>query len=139
MFHFLLQVKDEDRTCSQIIFWWEQRRILYNIVVGIVGFFCWGMIQKLSPQYAAIVNPFSIVSFACLCNIAYCLGWFTESLLLTYAKATGNIHCNPGTTYGPFCFRLGLWFTLFVMFLPVALWSIVTFLIHCGFIHGAYW
>jgi len=136
---FLLQVKGEDRTCVQIILWWELRRILYNFIVGIVGICCWIALVSLIPQKGSqdIPEPIAVAAFAYLCNICYCLGWLTESVLRISTKNTDNLHSPfySGKTYGPFCFKLGLYFTLFVMLLPVGLWSVFNLLAYFEVMH----
>ena len=54
-------------------------------------------------------EPFALFVFAFLCNLGYTLGWLTE------------IFKNKTMTYGPKMFKIGLYFTLFWVFLPAAI------------------
>jgi len=54
-------------------------------------------------------EPLAIIGFAILCNLGYSLGWLTE------------IFKEKTKTYGPKMFKIGLYFTLFWVFLPAAL------------------
>jgi|TARA_B110000902_G_scaffold117179_1_gene137449 hypothetical protein len=59
-------------------------------------------------------EPLAIIGFAFLCNLGYTLGWITE------------IFMDKSRRYGPKMFKIGLYFTLFFVFLPavvhVLLW-----------------
>jgi hypothetical protein len=122
----LLQVKSEDRSYGQIIFWWELRRWLYNFICGLVGFLCLYVLELIVPHRGSedAVEPIALAAFIYLCQICYTLGWFTECMFL--AMATGFNDCRwlkPGKIYAPRCFKLGLGLTLCVILLPVCLWS----------------
>lgn len=107
----LLAVDQEDRNAIQIIRWWEIRRILYNLIVficGLVSMSIMSSLINLEPGEDLLEN-IAIVGFSILCNLAYSLGWLTEIL----KKKT--------KTYGPKMFKIGLYFTLFWVFLPAAL------------------
>ena len=54
-------------------------------------------------------EPLLVLSFAFLCNVGYTLGWLTE------------IFKTKSKTYGPKMFKVGLYFTLFWVFLPAVL------------------
>jgi hypothetical protein len=120
--NFLLRVKDEERDPVRIIFWWEVRRILYNALVGIMGIICWITLIYLTP-HRPVIEQVDVIAFACLCNFGYTLGWLTELVFYFIAKTKGGYfqHLAPQRTYAPVCFKLGLWFTLFWMLLPVLL------------------
>lgn len=76
----LLEVHNQDRKVIQIIFWWELRRILYNIIVFIFGFISLIIISRIVNVQAGedLIEPFAIIGFVILCNIGYSLGWLTE-------------------------------------------------------------
>lgn len=103
-----LTVDAENRNFFQIIFWWEIRRILYNLIVLFFGFLSLGIISALVSLQPGedLVEPIAVLLFAVLCNIGYTLGWFTE------------LFVKRSTTYGPKMFKIGLIFTLFVVMLP---------------------
>lgn len=107
----LLEVYYIDRNVFQIIFWWELRRILYNIIVllaGIISLLLMSAIVNVPPG-EDLVEPFAIIGFGILCNLGYSLGWLTE------------IFIKRGNTYGPKTFKIGLFFTLFFIFLPLTI------------------
>lgn len=66
--------------------WWEKRRILYNIAVGIAAIF---PILRLCIFIESIdYIPFSlgIIVYLCLANICYCFGWGIDILKSFYFK-----------------------------------------------------
>ena len=103
-----LNVENENRNFIQIIFWWEIRRILYNIIVLFFGFLSLSIMSAIVTIEPGedLVEPLAIIAFATLCNIGYTLGWFTE------------LFVKKNQTYGPKMFKLGLFFTLFFVMLP---------------------
>lgn len=107
----LLSVDKEDRSVIQIIGWWEIRRILYNLIVlicGLISMAIMSALVNLKPE-EDLQEPLAIIGFGILCNLCYSLGWFTEII-------------NKKTkTYGPKMFKIGLYFTLFWIFIPAAL------------------
>ena len=115
----LLQVKTEERSFFQIIIWWELRRILYNIIVLFAGIL--SIIIMLTVASGRVhlepgedfYEPIMIPIFAFLCNMCYTLGWLTEIF----------IKCS--LIYGPKMFKRGLYFSLFWVFLPTAIWVII--------------
>lgn len=115
----LLEVKKTDRTIFQIIFWWELRRILYNLIVLVAGiisiaimyFAASGRVELESGE--DFFEPILIPIFAIICNVGYTLGWLTE------------ICIKRSTVFGPKMFKYGLYFTLFCIFLPANLWIII--------------
>ena len=107
----LLTVDKEDRNTFQIIGWWEMRRILYNLIVlicGVISLLVMSAFVDLEPS-EDLIEPFAIFGFGILCNLGYTLGWLTE------------VFNKKGKTYGPGIFKIGLYFTLFWVFLPAVL------------------
>ncbi|MFC6996568.1 hypothetical protein [Rufibacter roseus] len=107
----LLTVEDEERSQSEIIGWWEKRRILYNLIVLVCGLVSLGFMQILVylREGRGLSVHIGIVGFALVCNVCYTLGWITE------------IGAPRAKTYGPKMFKAGLYFTLFFVFLPAFL------------------
>ena len=107
----LLTVDKDDRNTFQIIGWWEMRRILYNLIVlicGVISLLVMSAFVDLEPS-EDLIEPFAIFGFAILCNLGYTLGWLTE------------VFNKKDKTYGPVIFKIGLYFTLFWVFLPAVL------------------
>ena len=107
----LLSIQNEQRNVFQIIGWWELRRILYNFIVLVCGLISMGIMSSLVTLQLGedLQEPIAIMGFAILCNLGYSLGWLTE------------IFKKKSATYGPKMFKMGLYFTLFFVFLPAAL------------------
>ena len=112
----LLKVETEDRNVFQIIIWWELRRILYNIIVLICGILSLLIMMSAASGRVELepgedfYEPIMILIFAVLCNFGYTLGWLTE------------IFMKRSLTYGTRIFKIGLYFTLFWVFLPTIIW-----------------
>ncbi len=107
----LLSIQNEKRNIFQIIGWWELRRILYNFIIlvcGLISMIIMSSLINLKPG-EDLQEPIAIIAFAFLCNLGYSLGWITE------------IFKKKSTTYGPKMFKIGLYFTLFFVFLPAVL------------------
>ena len=103
-----LKIKQEDRNALQIIGWWEIRRILFNLIVlffGLISMSIMSSLINLAPG-EDLQEPFAIIGFIILYNLGYTLGWLSE------------IFNKKSKTYGPKMFKIGLYFTLFWVFLP---------------------
>jgi hypothetical protein len=92
IFQWLYSVKDEERSLGQIIFWWEKRRIIYNVMVGLAGFislliffFVITKSGELKPGEDAI-EPLELLMAPIFINIAYTLGWVVEVILRIFQK-----------------------------------------------------
>lgn len=115
----LLQVKKVERSIIQIILWWEVRRLLYNVIVLIAGIISIIVMVTAASEHVHLqpgedfYEPIMIPIFASLCNLCYTLGWLTE------------IFIKRSSSYGPKMFKLGLYFTLFWVFLPTTIWIII--------------
>ena len=114
----LLVVKTADRNFLQIIFWWEIRRILYNFIVLIAGltslmiseFFYTEIHKRPLEPGEDFVEPLVTYYFAILCNFSYTFGWIFEII--------SNFFRKKDATYAPKMFKSGLYFTLFLVFIP---------------------
>jgi hypothetical protein len=114
----LLKVKNPNRGILQIIGWWEVRRILYNLIVlacGIISISIMSLLIKLNPG-EDLEEPIVIIAFALFCNISYTLGWITE------------IFIKRSQVYGAKMFKLGLFSTIVLVFLPAFIHIILWFL-----------
>ena len=76
-FRRFVTVPEGPRTASNVILWWELRRIPYNIVVGALGvvslvafFFFISNADELAPGEDA-VEPIALLAAPFLVNIAY--------------------------------------------------------------------
>jgi hypothetical protein len=103
MINFLLHVKTENRSAFQIIFWWEIRRILYNIIV--ISVICsaqWAICSFINlGDGEDAIEPLAVIAFWLLANIGYTLGWITE---LSMPKSIA---------YAPRMFKIGVFISVF--------------------------
>ena len=118
---FFLKVKASDRSTISIIGWWEIRRFLYNSIVLITGLISLTIMHALVNLKPGedLQEPLTIFIFAILCNICYTLGWIVEI-------------GSKGKFRGPMLFKVGLYFTLFWIFLPAVLH--IVFWVERGFV-----
>ena len=77
----ILKRKDEPLRISEVISWWESRRLYYNIITGATGLFCLGIIFLL----LGLPHDFRLYSwlvfvfiFGISANIFYTSGWIIE-------------------------------------------------------------
>lgn len=110
----VIEVPQEPRTLKSIILWWEWRRPLYNIAVGLSGL---PSIIVLSlffglPLMVSVLSGLFYLFFA---NICYTLGTPAELVARTCYK-------DKAETYGPVLLTLG---TIFSIILTIALECVV--------------
>ncbi|SRR6266446_6589762 len=104
------------------IFWWEKRRIIFNLVVLAAGIVTLVLLELFIRFYAApgedlAPAPLLIVGvfvYGVAANIAYTLGWVTEILW-----SGGDT--NRTETLRPQIYRLGLVLSVLVTLSPAAL------------------
>lgn len=114
---------------SQIIRWWELRRIPYNLVVGAVGIASIGVMEILANSMLPIgedaVEPlvllFGGLAYAVTCNVGYTLGWIGEIYFFRHSREAGLIFRNRA-------FPLGVILSCVVPTLLLGLWVIATML-----------
>ncbi len=95
-----------------VIGWWESRRPLFNLVVGISGLFTLATALLFAPGGPP---PLALVfAYGVLANIGYSLGPLTDLVL---RKLLGS----RGSAVGPVLFRYGFFFSLGVTLLPIPL------------------
>lgn len=111
-----------------IIRWWEQRRLGYNLYVGFAGFVAWwlvlvagGAAVKPGEDFAEPLAMFSGPGLSViLANVGYTFGWLPDVALY---------RGSPGKRL----FRSGFMFSLVLTALP-GIWAVVALLItvHTG-------
>lgn len=106
-----LTVKQDNRSVFQIVGWWEIRRILYNLIVLVAAMISLGLMNAMVDLKPGedLQEPWTIIAAALLCNFFYTFGCLSE-VFTKHAK-----------TYAPKMFKLGLYFTLFWVFLPAVI------------------
>ena len=106
-----------------IIRWWEDRRLRYNLSVGLVGFVTWWLVLIVGN---AAVEPgtdfeepimmlFGPVLYMVMANVCYTLGWIID--VAAYRGSPRKEH-----------FRAGFVFSLVLTALP-GIWAVLAWLI----------
>lgn len=102
----LLDTGCEPRSNASVIAWWESRRILYNIVVGLSGIPMFIFMLIMSTHHFMFIVIGSIC-YGLLANCCYTLGWMAEIVARTvFGEKAQNI--------GPILFTLGTIFSVLV-------------------------
>jgi hypothetical protein len=113
-----------------VVWWWERRRPMFNLVVGATGFltstaFLIGGLVSQSrlgepiglpdPPIAAL---FGIVIYGVMANVFYTGGWFVELLIR-------HVWGPPSKDFPRIAFTLGLLFSVAITLVPAGLEAIV--------------
>lgn len=106
-------------TPSEVVRWWEKRRLAYNIAVGSAGLVSVGAMMLAGAVTGIPLRgelPFVFV-YAAIANICYSGGWVAELLLRpVFREKTGTV--------GATMFRYGLAFSVILTLLPVPIAAI---------------
>ncbi|WP_452230152.1 hypothetical protein [Lacinutrix sp. MEBiC02404] len=70
---------------NETIFWWEKKRIIFNIAVGLSGVLS---LIVVSPYFFGIIEIMGILIWAILANILYSSGILIEIINLYYYSST---------------------------------------------------
>lgn len=121
---WLFAVPAGKRSVWTIIWWWELRRLPYNLIVGSVGvcslllfFFFITHSGELRPGEDA-EEPLGIIVAPFLMNICYCGGALLEIVLRWLSRGQAE-------DVGPRLLRTGLIFSLVVVMIPSVLWGLI--------------
>jgi hypothetical protein len=108
------------RTPIGILMWWESRRLMYNVIVGVTGLVTLatiGAISLIPPGLPGVRPPLlAILAYGVLANICYTFGPVVEIALHRLWK-------DRVLPVGPSLFRQGLSFSVGLTALPVLLAS----------------
>jgi len=106
-----------------VIWWWELRRIPFNIIVGLYGLVCLIIFfiaieasGHLEPGEDA-VEPIALLFAPIAINVLYTLGWLVE-------VPTRMIAPNLSPSFGPTLLKLGLGIGLALISFPPAFWIV---------------
>lgn len=72
----ILKITRPDRKWYEVILWWEIRRILYNLLMCLLGF------ASFFIGYVNIPLVYLVIGFGM--NVVYTLGWVIELILKPY-------------------------------------------------------
>lgn len=113
------------QSTGQIIGWWEIRRILFNLLVGLTGIlncvlmfvilFC-DTTAKLRPApgpvlFALPLYLIIIFIYGIMANVCYTFGWITEIIVVKTWK-------EKVSRFGEILFALGLVFSIVITLIP---------------------
>ena len=117
---FLFPLPALRRTPLSILMWWESRRLIYNVVVGVTGLATLGIIGAISlipPGLPRFMPPVTLIlAYGALANICYTLGPAVEI-------AAQQLWKNRVLPVGPVLFRQGLAFSVGLTMLPIVIAS----------------
>ena len=103
------------RNVKSIVWWWESRRLHYNVIVGGTGLFSLGVFKLLTsipPDAHSIPLIWApVVAYGLLANACYLLGPTAEVAIEKLFK--GKV-----LPTGPVLFRMGLTFSVGLTLLP---------------------
>ncbi len=117
---YLIQIPDEPRGAFSIIAWWESRRIVFNLVVGLCG------LPTLAILYFSGLADLSFlvkgtIEYAFLANLCYTAGWMNELVARSWWKERAR-------HLGPILFSLGFAFSI-LLTLGAGIIAILIFLL----------
>jgi hypothetical protein len=115
--------QDQSLSRSDIIRWWERRRLRFNIIVGLVGIATWFLVLiagnaavqpgvDFEEPLAMIIGPFL---YGIMANVCYTLGWIVD--VLAYRGSPRKK-----------LFKIGMIFSIVLTALP-GTWAVVAWLI----------
>lgn len=109
-----------------VVWWWEARRIVFNLVVGITGVVTCGLMlcaalvaeaclgKALGVPDPPIVAVFAVISYGVAANLAYTGGWVTELVVR-------HVWGDPGRDFSRVALTLGLIFSTVLTLAPAGL------------------
>ena len=123
----LFAVPPGERSVSDVIFWWERRRFIYNALVLGIGFSSLIALYLLMSASGALKNgedleePLAILAAPFLINICYTGGWIAELACRLVIRGDSETMRKMRRDIGPTLLALGLIFSGFVILFPTAL------------------
>lgn len=108
------------RNAWSIVGWWERRRPVYNLVLGVAGVVSLGaqsLFSALPPHSSPRDVPLGlvgVVAYAVLANLCYCVG---PAVDLYIRRRWGDAYAPVGPTL----FRYGFVFSVGLTLLPIPL------------------
>ncbi len=118
----LFKPQPEPRNVIGIILWWESRRFAYNGIVLACGFVSFlGLLFFTSTSGLLrcgddAFEPIALFFAPVMINICYTVGWIIECAAFLIKPLRNHIR-------GPILMRIGLCFSLFVIFVPTVFWG----------------
>ncbi|MBX9687470.1 MAG: hypothetical protein K2X27_12255 [Candidatus Obscuribacterales bacterium] len=106
IFGHMLAIPDEPRDALSIIAWWESRRLLFNLVVGLLGLPTILILAFFGLAELPLLIS-STIEYGLLANICYTAGWAAELQARSWWKERAK-------HLGPVLFSLGFAFASFL-------------------------
>lgn len=79
----------QDQLIMEVVQWWEKRRLLYNVIVGLMGsLVVFVALQRYYYVSFSEILLFMILPFGIFANVVYLAGWVIEIFLRYYFKVT---------------------------------------------------
>lgn len=100
----LLSIPEEPRGAMSIIAWWESRRLVFNLIVGLCGLPTLALIYLTGLAHLGIIIS-GTIEYGLLANICYTAGWLCELVARSWWKERAK-------HLGPMLFSLGLAFSV---------------------------
>ena len=122
LFTPVIAIPDEPRDAFSIIAWWEARRFLFNLVVGLCGLPTLAIIYFLGLAHESIIIS-GTIEYGFLANICYTAGWMAELIARSWWKERAR-------HLGPILFTLGFAFSVLLTLAAGAI-AIFVFLAIC--------
>jgi hypothetical protein len=117
---FFFRLPGTYRTPTEVIGWWEARRVTYNLAVGTAGLVTlvgFNVLLSLPPSPRPLWPIGTLAAagvYGILANICYTGGWIAELLL---RRRTGE----ELEAVGPALFRYGFVFSIGLTLFPIAI------------------
>lgn len=97
---------------KQVILWWETRRLLFDLLLFLVGFLSLigfeFLMEKVIPPGEDAIEPFAlffgVIVYAVMANLCYTMGWIVE-------LGTRGVDPAAARRRGKWMFRAGMWFS----------------------------
>lgn len=109
---------------ADIIWWWESRRLFFNLVVGCTGLITCVLLivcafaseslvgETIGMPDGPLLGVLGIFFYGILANVSYTGGWICELLM----RAT--MTPERATAFGQKAFRIGVQFSIFLTLCP---------------------
>jgi hypothetical protein len=120
---FFFRLPGTYRTPSEVIGWWESRRLRYNLAVGsagVVTLVAFNILAALppSPRPVFVLETLAVAGvYGIVANVCYTGGWIAELLL---RRRVGE----EFEAVGPALFRYGFAFSIGLTLFPIAIGTI---------------
>lgn len=122
LWHWLTNRSDEPVTAWDIIKWWENRRLAYNLIVGVYGTVCFVVFFVLIISSGTLkpgedaAEPMGLIMAPFFINLLYTGGWILELA----CRAVGL----KSRRFGPMLWTAGTIFSLVVCSIPPVIWFV---------------